>query len=190
MGPIDRPHFADVDLPTEDYAPHMTARKNLARTKRPATLPAAALHQAETLCAKAGERLTPARINAYTELLAQSRPVSAYELLDLMERREGRKLAPLTVYRQLDFLTRVGLVHRLASAQAFMACDHPEHPHEGLYLVCSSCGKTDELESSSLVQILGNAAKSRGFKSEKRIVEVQGLCHDCDDGAEASMHRR
>lgn len=159
----------------------MPQKKSPVRTKRPPGLSAAVLHRAEKLCADAGERLTPARINAYAELVAQSRPISAYELLALMEQREGRKLAPLTVYRQLDFLTQVGLVHRLASAQAFMACVHPEHPHEGLYLVCSSCGKTDELESSSLTQILGKAARSRGFKSEKQIVELQGLCQNCDD---------
>ncbi len=159
----------------------MPAKKAPVRTKRPPALPAAALRRAEKLCADVGERLTPARVEAYAELLAQSRPVSAYELLALLEQRQQRKLAPLTVYRLLDFLTQVGLVHRLASAQAFMACDHPEHPHDGLYLVCSACGKTDELESASLSQILGRAAKSRGFKSEKRIVEVQGLCRECDD---------
>ncbi|MGQ0701453.1 MAG: Fur family transcriptional regulator [Panacagrimonas sp.] len=140
---------------------------------------AAILHRAEQLCADAGERLTTARINAYAELLSQPRPISAYELLDLLERREGRKLAPLTVYRQLDFLVRVGLVHKLASTQVYMACEHPEHPHDGLYLVCSFCGKADELESDNLNQLLGRAAKSRGFKSQKRIVEVQGMCHDC-----------
>lgn len=168
----------------------MPVKKAPVRSKRRANLSAADLHRAEELCEATGERLTPARIEAYSELLAQSRPISAYELLALMEQREGRKLAPLTVYRLLDFLTRVRLVHRIASTQAFMACDHPEHPHEGLYLVCSSCGKADELESSGLTQILGKAAKSRGFKSEKRIVEVQGLCHECDEGAGvASGHR-
>jgi Fur family zinc uptake transcriptional regulator len=149
------------------------------RKRRPADLPAAAYRLAEKLCESAGERLTPARLNAYTELVAQGRPVSAYELLALLEQREGRKLAPLTVYRQLDFLTRVGLVHKLASAQAFVACDHPDHPHEGLYLVCSSCGNADELESAALSQLLGKAAASRGFKSSRRIVEVEGTCEDC-----------
>ena len=141
------------------------------------------LRRAEKLCAEAGEQLTPARINAYAELVAQGKAVSAYELLALLEKREGRKLAPLTVYRQLDFLTRVGLVHRLSSTQSFLACDHPDHPHEGLYLVCSSCGRADELEADSLIQLLGKAAKSRGFKSEKRIVEVQGTCSDCSQAS-------
>lgn len=151
-----------------------------------ADLPAQVLQLAEKLCAAAGERLTPARLNAYAELVTQGRPVSAYELLALLEKREKRKLAPLTVYRQLEFLTRVGLVHKLASAQAFLACDHPDHPHDGLYLVCSTCGHTDELESTALTQLLGKAARSRGFKSSRRIVELEGTCKNCTDDSKKS----
>lgn len=157
----------------------MKAKKSIQGSQGPAGLSVAALRRAEQLCTNAGERLTQARINAYAELLAQARPLSAYELLALMEQREGRKLAPLTVYRQLDFLVRVGLIHKLSSAQAYVACQHLDHPHESLYLVCSSCGKADELESDSLAELLSKAAKSRGFKPDKPIVEVPGLCQSC-----------
>ncbi|HEY1076736.1 MAG TPA: Fur family transcriptional regulator [Fontimonas sp.] len=157
----------------------MKVQKTAAKHSPPSRLPAAALRRAEQLCAKAGQRLTTARINAYAELLAQGRPLSAYELLALTEQREGRKLAPLTVYRQLDFLLRVGLVHKLSSAQAYVACQHLDHPHDSLYLVCSACGKADELESDSLAELLSKAAKSRGFKPDKPIVEIPGLCQGC-----------
>jgi len=160
----------------------MPAKKSPLRTRRPPHLAPDLMRRLQKICDDAGQRLTPSRINAYAELVAQDRPLSAYELLALLEKREGRKLAPLTVYRLLDFLTEVGLVHRLASAQVFLACAHPDHPHQGLYLVCSSCGKADELESNTLSQLLGKAAKSRGFQSQKQIVEVQGLCNDCGDG--------
>jgi len=157
----------------------MKARAPTAVATAVPSLPKAVLHRAQQLCADAGERLTPARINAYAELFSQTKPMSAYELLALMEQREGRKLAPLTVYRQLDFLVRVGLIHRLSSAQAYVACKHPDHAHDSLYLVCSSCGKADELESESLAALLGKAAKSRGFRAAKPIVEVPGLCQSC-----------
>ena len=52
---------------------------------------------AEARCAVAGERLTPARLAAYAELLARGRPVSAYGLIALLEDRQQRKIAPLTV---------------------------------------------------------------------------------------------
>ena len=134
---------------------------------------------AESRCAAAGERLTPARLAAYAELLASKRPVSAYQLIALLEDRQQRKIAPLTVYRHLDFLIRVGLVHRLESTQSYLPCDHPEHVHECQYLLCSSCGQADEVESKSLESLLHKIADQRGFKPENTVVEIKGLCERC-----------
>ncbi len=107
------------------------------------------------------------------------RPVSAYELIALLEERQQRKIAPLTVYRHLDFLIRVGLVHRLESTQSYLACDHPEHTHESQYLLCSSCGCADEVESKPLESLVQKIADQRGFQPEDTVVEVRGLCKDC-----------
>ena len=134
---------------------------------------------AEARCAAANERLTPARLAAYAELLASDRPVSAYELIALLEDRQQRKIAPLTVYRHLDFLIRVGLVHRLESTQSYMPCDHPEHAHESQYLLCSSCGNADEVESKPLESLLQKIADQRGFKTENTVVEIKGVCGSC-----------
>lgn len=134
---------------------------------------------AEARCAAAEERLTPARLAAYAELLASKRPVSAYELIALLEKRQQRKIAPLTVYRHLDFLIRVGLVHRIESTQSYSTCNHPEHAHESGYLLCSSCGNADEVESKSLESTLSEIAEQRGFKPENAMVEIKGLCKNC-----------
>ena len=134
---------------------------------------------AESQCAAAGERLTPARLAAYAELLACKRPVTAYELIALLEDRQQRKIAPLTVYRHLDFLIRVGLVHRLESTQSYLPCGHPDHAHESQYLLCSSCGSADEVESKSLESLLHEIANQRGFQPENTVVEIKGLCENC-----------
>ena len=135
--------------------------------------------RAEARCAEAGERLTPARLAAYAELLSSDRPVSAYELIALLEDKQQRKIAPLTVYRHLDFLIRVGLVHRLESTQSYLPCDHPEHAHESQYLLCSSCGHADEVESKPLESLLHKIAGQRGFQPENAVVEIKGLCGRC-----------
>lgn len=134
---------------------------------------------AEARCAAAGERLTPARLAAYAELLASDRPLSAYDLIALLEKRQDRKLAPLTVYRHLEFLIQVGLVHRLESTQSYLPCDHPEHAHESQYLLCSDCGHAEEVESKRLGTMLNKLAEERGFHSTKTIVEIKGLCGNC-----------
>ncbi len=140
---------------------------------------------AEAQCAEAGERLTPARLNAYAEMLAAKGPVSAYELIALLEKRQKRKIAPLTVYRHLDFLIKVGLVHRLESTQSYLPCDHPEHAHESQYLLCSSCGSADEVESKPLESLLKKISHQRGFKAENAVVEIKGVCGSCAEDADA-----
>ena len=139
---------------------------------------------AERRCAEKGARLTPARLAAYAEMLACGRPLSAYELIGLLEQRQERKIAPLTVYRHLDFLMQTGLVHRLQSTQTYLACDHPDHAHESQFLLCSSCGRVDEVESQGLEALLSEIAEERGFRPDNAVVEVRGLCGACAVGAQ------
>jgi len=134
---------------------------------------------AEQRCTEKGERLTPARLAVYAEMLTRDRPVSAYDLIGLLEQRQKRKIAPLTVYRHLDFLIRIGLVHRLQSAQTYLPCGHPDHAHESQFLLCSSCGHVDEVESRGVERLLSRIADEHGFRADKAVVEVKGLCGAC-----------
>ena len=134
---------------------------------------------AEERCAEKGERLTPARLAVYAEMLARNRPLSAYELIGALEQRQERKIAPLTVYRHLDFLMRTGLVHRLQSTHAYVPCDHPDHAHESEFLLCTSCGHVDEVESRGLETMLSQIADEHGFRPDNAVVEIRGLCGRC-----------
>lgn len=136
---------------------------------------------AEARCAHKGERLTPARLAVYAELLACDRPLSAYELIALLEQRQERKIAPLTVYRHLDFLMRIGVIHRLQSAQSYLPCDHPDHPHDSQFLLCSSCGHVDEVESRGVETMLSQIADKHGFRPDHTVVEIKGVCGACAD---------
>jgi len=49
-------------------------------------------------------------------------PLSAYTILDQL--RDDGFRAPLQVYRALDKLVETGMVHRLESLNAFVACSH------------------------------------------------------------------
>lgn len=138
-----------------------------------------ARQRAEAVCSEHGERLTPGRAAAYAALLENDKPLSAYDLIAQLEKQQDRKIAPLTVYRHLDFLMRVGLVHRLQSTQSYLPCDHPEHDHKSQYLLCSSCGQVDELESKTIEVLLSEIAAARGFRPKNAVVEVEGMCEVC-----------
>ena len=82
----------------------------------------AAIAHAEVLCAARAQRLTPMRRHVLEALLDSHRPLGAYEIIERLA-RQGRP-APITVYRVLDFLRDNGLVHRIESRNAFVACVH------------------------------------------------------------------
>lgn len=146
---------------------------------KPTTLPLKWQRMAEARCKEMGARLTPARLNAYAELVASDQPLSAYELVALLEQRMKKKIAPLTAYRHLDFLMKVGLVHRLESAQSYLPCRHPGHEHTSQYLLCSECGTAVELGSEKLANLLDEMAAQNNFVPKNAVVEVAGVCADC-----------
>ena len=142
-----------------------------------------ALAEADALCARLGVRLTALR-RRVLELAWQShRPLGAYDILAVLSEQDGRRAAPPTVYRALDFLLENGLVHRIASLNAFIGCIHPEHPHQGQFLICRSCHTAIELEQPSIAEAIEAAARNVGFAVEGQTVEVVGLCTPCRSAA-------
>jgi Fur family zinc uptake transcriptional regulator len=142
-----------------------------------------ALAEADSLCARQGVRLTALR-KRVLELVWQShRPLGAYDILAVLSEQDGRRAAPPTVYRALDFLLENGLVHRIASLNAFMGCNHPEHPHQGQFLICRNCHTAIELEQPAIAAAIDSAAGSVGFAVEGQTVEGVGLCSNCRNAA-------
>jgi len=138
-----------------------------------------ALAEADALCNRQGLRLTALR-RRVLELVWQShKPLGAYDILAVLSEQDGRRAAPPTVYRALDFLLENGLVHRIASLNAFIGCSHPEHAHQGQFLICCECHVAIELEQNSISDAIVSSAKAVGFAVETQTVEVVGLCGNC-----------
>lgn len=137
-----------------------------------------ALSTAERLCRERNSRLTPVR-KRVLELIWQShRPLGAYQILAQLG-DEGFNSAPPTVYRALEFLLEQGLVHRIASLNAFIGCSVPDQRHQGYFLICRDCGSAHELEAAPLSRALREQAGQQGFRVESETVELAGLCPRC-----------
>lgn len=106
-------------------------------------------------------------------------PLSAYTILDQL-RDEGFR-APLQVYRALDKLVEFGLVHRLESLNAFVACRHPGcESHETIaFMICETCGQVNEITDKTLAKRLNHLAAEAGFALKKSTVELRGICATC-----------
>ena len=113
------------------------------------------------------------------DCVAQSHSaVGAYDVIERMASR-GPRPAPITVYRALDFLEAHGLVHKIESRNAFIACNHPHDGQPAAMLVCERCGLVAELDAPDVFTTLQSAAGSQGFDVRRSVVELTGLCAAC-----------
>jgi len=137
-----------------------------------------ALADARAICQQQNVRLTPTR-ERVLELIWQShKPLGAYDVLAELT-SEGHSAAPPTVYRALDFLQQHGLVHRIASLNAFTGCAHAGEQHTSMFLICRACDNVLELTDASVSTAIHNAADAEAFRAEKVTLEVSGLCPRC-----------
>ena len=142
---------------------------------------AGAMAHAEALCAARGQRLTPLRRQVLETLAGSHRTLGAYEIMDRMA-AQGPRPAPITVYRALDFLLEHGLVHRIESRNAFLACisQHGAEPAATtVFLICERCGAVGETSSAAVAETLQAAARAAGFTPKARVIEVSGICAHC-----------
>lgn len=146
-----------------------------------------AMRMAQEVCRERGLLLTPMRKRVLELVWQRHAPIGAYDLLRRLS-TEGKSVAPPTVYRALTFLLDAGLIHRIETLNAYLACETPRQPHSAQFLVCRSCHCVSEFGDSSIVKLLARKAKSAGFTIDARDVEIKGLCASCHD-APASAER-
>ena len=106
-------------------------------------------------------------------------PMSAYTILDQL-RGDGFR-APLQVYRAIEKLLELGLVHRIESLNAFVACQHPscEEQETVAFMICDTCGTIDEIADNALASQLASISKKEDFSAKTATVELHGNCRNC-----------
>lgn len=105
--------------------------------------------------------------------------LGAYAILERL-RAEGGRVAPTSVYRALARLTEEGRVHRVESANAFVACSHRDHDH-GLPVlsICDDCGSVREHVAPDLTETVEARVGGTGFSPRRSVIEVHGHCAEC-----------
>lgn len=136
-----------------------------------------ALGRAQKAFEAKGLKLTPLRQAVFQEIAGSHRAVGAYEVLERLAAR-GDRLAPISVYRAIDALVEVGLVHRFESRNAFFAC-HAGHEGRQMVLACEACGRVAEVGSPDVFAGIDTAAQEASFSPRSAVVEVWGLCASC-----------
>jgi Fur family transcriptional regulator, zinc uptake regulator len=141
----------------------------------------ARLEAARQLVEAKGERMTAPRLRTLELILSQNAPVKAYDVIERFHPNGAAK--PPTVYRSLSFLEEMGLIHRIESLNAFVACHDQAHgdksvkSHMAAFLLCECCGQSEEVALQ--LDAIDQKADLSGFSVKHITLEARGLCRNC-----------
>lgn len=152
------------------------------------------LNLAKLQCQQEGVRFTVLRQQIYQLILEADKPVGAYDLITELQKIRtedallseqhtktgpSKNVAPPTIYRSLDFLLDQGLIHQLASINAYIPCCHPRLQHTAAFLICTNCQGVQECSSLPVQEMMTFASNDVGFKVAHSVIELQGVCQTC-----------
>jgi Fur family ferric uptake transcriptional regulator len=129
--------------------------------------------------ARTGHRAGGARELVLGLLERQDCCLSAQEIHDRLRAEDGRTPGLASVYRALDVLTSLRLVHRVDVDGT--ACFEPadpsgEHHH---HAICDRCGTRDAFEDAELERLIGAVAARLGYDPGGHDIVLRGDCPRC-----------
>jgi len=121
--------------------------------------------------------ITPQRRLILETIRRSCGPVDAKELYRLASKRDST-VSLATVYRSLNLFKENGLIdeHRLGKTGC---CYEMAHSMEQQRMLCTSCGKIYEFESSLITDLINKLQTEKQFAIEKLEMCIQGICEEC-----------
>lgn len=110
--------------------------------------------------------------------LKTEKHLTADELFRLVKKR-NESIGTATVYRTLKLLSESGLCREFrlddGTARYEHLYGHDHHDH----LICTSCGKLEEVVDPEIEKLQEKLAKKQGFKISNHKMEIYGTCRKC-----------
>jgi Fe2+ or Zn2+ uptake regulation protein len=123
-----------------------------------------------------GQRVTPQRLLIHRAIKQLDRHATADEVLTEVSKTLPNASLP-TVYATLELFEELGIVRRVAAGEGAALYDPRSEPHH--HLVCTLCGKVEDLDAPMDAAGAIRAAGRRGFRPQHAELVVRGLCADC-----------
>ncbi|MCC7432406.1 transcriptional repressor [Candidatus Peregrinibacteria bacterium] len=131
-------------------------------------------------------KLTKPRLMVIEFLADEQKAMTPYEIRDNLAINK-RKADVVTLYRVLDELEKIGLVHKVITLGRYVRCndqgledvDHQDLDSCHHYLICERCHKVEEISGEDLSTIEKKIAKNNGFQIKSHTLEFLGLCKTC-----------
>lgn len=124
-----------------------------------------------------GYRLTSQRVLVLKAIYHAENHISAEEIYEQLHERFPY-IHKSTIYRTLELLSNLKLVTESNFGDGcvrYQAAIKGRHHH----LICNLCGKTINLEETTLEPLKATLLRKYGFEADVRHMVISGICSDC-----------
>ena len=131
-------------------------------------------------------RITPQRKVILEELRTADSHLTADEVYKMVRARLPR-ISLGTVYRNLEILSRLGMIHKLELGGMQKRFDGKTQDH--YHLRCVRCGRIDDVPMEPHTVLEGSVEGLTDYKVLGHRLEFVGLCLTCREKPETQVHK-
>lgn len=127
---------------------------------------------------KLGSRTTKQR-TAVVEVLRELNAFASAKDIHLALQQRQTAVGLTTVYRTLQSLVDINAVDALHMPSGETLYRHCETKHHHHHLVCTMCGRTEEIDGGPIESWAKQMATSHGYELTGHEAEIFGICAHC-----------
>ena len=115
---------------------------------------------------------------ALNVLKKHSKGLTAYSVLN--ELQKTRNVKPMTIYRSLNSLQKMGVVHKSNQSKTYFVCNNgAKDKHNPAVAVCKKCEKTEELNPNIFSKLFNNIKIKEKYNFSNFEIEISTICQKC-----------
>ena len=131
----------------------------------------------------AGYRITQQRRAVISCIAHASEPLSAPRIYEQLSKKSDTAVADkVSVYRVLETLLELHLVHRVIPHGSYVACTH-RHCTKSYHVMtrCTECQSVEEVHvpHEVVAPLLFHLSNSLDFKPDGHLLHIDGVCSGC-----------
>lgn len=129
---------------------------------------------------ESGGRVTETRLAVVRCLANSQQPLTAKEIFDKLDRKS--KIDQVSVYRILEALLELDLVHQVFPSGGYIPCHHTSCEQSFHILTrCSSCNAIEEshVPADKVEPLVSYLKNKKKFYPDVHVIQINGLCVSC-----------
>lgn len=112
-------------------------------------------------------------------LKKNTKGLSAYGVLK--ELQKYKNIMPMTVYRSLKNLQKIGVVHKSNQSKNYFLCHSDvKEKHNPVLAICKKCEKTEEINPNIFSKLFNNLKTKEKYDFSSFELEISTTCRRCN----------